>query len=104
MILIGISDGQSAVGYGMVCWKIWTWFRILKFSDLSKFFETHLSFSFAASFCSSVSKSEKLPQMKKSHESNVLRSNAGFSAQMIACVSAANSEKWILSLLSASSS
>ena len=39
MILIGISDGQSAVGYGMVCWKIWTWFRILKFSDLSKFFD-----------------------------------------------------------------
>ena len=81
----------------MVCWKIWTWFRIMKISVSSKSFEMHLSFSFAASFCSSVSKSEKLPQMKKSHESNVLRSKAGFSAQMISWVSAARSEKQILS-------
>lgn len=88
----------------MVCWKIWTWFRIMKISVSSKSFEMHLSFSFAASFCSSVSKSEKLPQMKKSHESNVLRSKAGFSAQMISWVSAARSEKQILSLLRASSS
>ena len=41
--------------------------------------------------------------MKKSHESNELRSTDGFSAQMMSCVSAAKSKKQILSLLIASS-